>query len=92
MRYFKNLIWRMLIGACIVIAPVVWIVQADAWLKTAQWKPIPLSIITGKMSGSDMLGLQLIINWVADLNLGESVRGSLPASGGIMTRPPTNDE
>ena len=62
--------WQTLIGACLVSAPIVWIIQAVDWFKGGYWPPFPLSVITGRMSGSDFLGLQLIVNWVADINLG----------------------
>ena len=60
----------MLIGACLVIAPVVWVFQMAVWLKDGYWKSLPLAVITGYMSGSSWVGWESIVNWVADLNLG----------------------
>ncbi|MBT4700265.1 MAG: hypothetical protein HOB79_04255 [Rhodospirillaceae bacterium] len=50
--------------------PIVWIIQVAGWLKDGYWQPFPLAVITGRMSGSDWVGWQSIVNWVADINLG----------------------
>ena len=61
---------RLLVGACLVGAVIVWIIQVAGWLKDDYWQPFPLAAFTGRMSGSDWVGWQSMVNWVADINLG----------------------
>ena len=61
---------RVLVGVCLVGAVIVWIIQVAGWLKDDYWQPFPLAAFTGRMSGSDWVGWQSIVNWVADINLG----------------------
>ena len=67
---FRNRILDLLAGACFVSAGLIWLSQGLHWLEDGYWSPFPLAIITGRVSSLDMVGLQSLINWAVDLNLG----------------------
>ncbi|MEE8235939.1 MAG: hypothetical protein V3R53_04025 [Gammaproteobacteria bacterium] len=56
--------------ACFISAICVWLYQAFMWLRTGDWQPMSLLSQFGAFSFSGWTGLERILNFAADLNLG----------------------